>query len=147
MIRMGQEASKSSEQLSKREHDIRIVMEERAKMVKTGQEILTLLGKFPYKPEPDRTEIQKKLLEFTAYVANISGFCAPNWRNMIVKLEDYLGLSMTRLNFDMRLAPHLAGLMQMAVGIQVDFTKGPPFRLIGFDVKAFKAQVKGIVKR
>ena len=136
-----------SDQLSKREHDIRIVIEERSEMVRVGQEILTLLGKYPYKHEPDRTEIQKKLLEFTSHVANIAGFCAQNWRNMILKLEDFLGLSMTRLNFDMRYAPHLAGLMQMAVGIQVDFTKGPPFRLIGFNIKAFKAQFKGIVKR
>src|SRR6266566_7084081 len=135
------------EQLSKREHDIRIVMSERSEMVRTGQEILTLLGKYPYKPEPDRTEVQKKLLEFTGHVANIAGFCAQNWRNMILKLEDFLALSMARLNFDMRYAPHLASLMQMAVGIQVDFTKGPPFHLIGFDIRAFKAQVKGIVKR
>ena len=135
------------EQLSKREHDIRIVMSERSEMVRVGKEILTLLGKYPYKPEPDRTEVQKKLLEFTGHVANIAGFCAQNWRNMILKLEDFLALSMSRLNFDMRYAPHLASLMQMAVGIQVDFNKGPPFQLIGFDIKAFKAQVKGIVKR
>src|SRR6266705_2296692 len=101
------------EQLSKREHDIRIVMSERSEMVRVGKEILTLLGKYPYKPEPDRTEVQKKLLEFTGHVANIAGFCAQNWRNMILKLEDYFGQSMARLNIDIRYAPHLSVLVHM----------------------------------
>ena len=144
---MEERLTKPSDQLSKRKHDIRVVMEERAEMVRVGQEILTLLGKYPYKPEPDRTEIQKELLEFTSHVANIAGFCTGSWREMILKLEDHLGLSLVRLNFDMRLAPDLTGFLQMAVGIHVDFTKGPPFRLIGFDIKTFGTQLKAVLKR
>ncbi len=43
---MGVEVPKQNGQLSKREHDIRVVREERREMVKVGQDILTLLGKY-----------------------------------------------------------------------------------------------------
>jgi hypothetical protein len=66
---------------------------------------------------------------------------------MILKLEEFLGSSIARMNFDTRYSPHLAGLMQIAVGIQVDFRKGPPFHLVGFDIITLNAQIKGIVKK
>ncbi len=66
---------------------------------------------------------------------------------MILKLEDFLASSIARMNFDTRYSPLLAGLMQMAVGIQADYRKGPAFQLIGFDIMALKAQVKGIAKK
>ena len=144
---MAEEVSRLSEQLSKREHDIRVVMEERAEMVRTGQEILTILGNYPYKPEPDRTEIQKKLLDFTSHFANIGGFCGSNFTRIIYYLESLFGLSMLSLNFDLSSAPSLAGFLNMAVGIQVDFAKGPPFRAFGLDVKALSAQFKTYLKR
>jgi hypothetical protein len=126
----------------KREHDIRFVREERAEMVRVGQEILTLLGKPPYEPEPDRTEIQKKILKFTSHLANVGGFCGGNWTRYIYVLEGIFGLSIQSLNFDMSSGPQLAGFLNMAVGMQVDFTKGPPFRVIGFDLKGIKAYLK-----
>jgi len=144
---MGVEVPKQNGQLSKREHDIRVVREERREMVKVGQDILTLLGKYPYKPEPDRTEVQKKLLQFTWHLANVGGFCGGNWTRHIYVIEGIFSLSMLSLNFDMSSAPQLAGFLNMAVGMQVDFTKGPPFRLVGFDVKALSAQFKAYLKR
>ncbi len=137
----------SRERLSRREHDIQLVMKERAEMVRVGHEILDLLGKYQNQPEPDRVEIQKKLLEFTSHFANVGGFCGGNWTRQIYLIESLFGLSMLTLNYDMSSAPNLAGFLNMAVGMQVDFTKGPPFRLIGFDVKALSARFKAYLKR
>jgi hypothetical protein len=141
--------SKISDEFAKREHDIRIVREERAEMVRTGQQILALLGNYPYEPEPDRTEIQKKLLEFTSHLSNIGSFCGSVFTRIVFELESVFGMSMILLNanLDLNFAPSLVGFLNMAVGIQVDFTKGPPFRVIGIDVKALSAQFKAYLKR
>ena len=136
-----------SKETNERLEEIRLVMKEREEMVKAGQEILVLIGRFPYKtPAPDRTAIQKKLLEFTSHLSNIGGFCGGNWTRFMFDLESYLGLAMVSLNFNMGSAPFLTGFMNMAVGIQVDFTKRP-FRLFGFDTKAFNARVKAKLVR
>ena len=48
---------------------------------------------------------------------------------------------MVSLNFNMGSAPFLTSFMNMAVGIQVNFTKRP-FQLFGFDIKVLNARVK-----
>ena len=135
-----------NDHLSKIEHDIRVVMDERKEMVKVGQQILMLLGKYPYKPETDKTEIQKKLLEFMAHLSNVGGFCDNGWRRAIFDIETMLGLSALSLNFDLSSAPNLVTFLSTATMIQVDFTKRP-FRLVGFDIKAFQTRFRAILKR
>ncbi len=127
--------------------EIHLIMKERESMVRVGQEILALLGNYPYKtPKPDRIEVQKKLMEFTSHLTNISGFCDSHWRRAIFNLSYHLDMSMVGLTLHASDAPFLVGILNMAVGIQVDFTKRP-FRLVGFDVRALNARLKAFVKR
>lgn len=127
--------------------DIEIVMKEREEMVRVGQEILFILGRFPYdSPKPDVIAIQKKLLGFMAHLSNIGGFCDSNWRRAIFDIETMLGLSTLSLNFDLSSAPNLVTFLSTAIMIQVDFTKRP-FRLVGFDIKAFQTRFRAVLKR
>ncbi|OLE90896.1 MAG: hypothetical protein AUF79_07875 [Crenarchaeota archaeon 13_1_20CM_2_51_8] len=132
---------------SQRLQNIEIVMNERAEMVSVGQEILSLLGRYPYtSPEPDWIQVQRRLLEFMNHLSIIGGFCERNWQKAIFDIQAFLGLSTLSLNFDRSAAPSLASFMAMALMVQVDFTK-TPFRLVGFDVKAYGARFKTILKR
>src|SRR2546422_797254 len=127
--------------------DVQIVMKEREEMVRVGQEILSMLGKYPYdSPKPDVVGIQKKLLEFMSHLSNVGGFCNNSWRRAIFEIETMLGLSALSLNFDLSSAPNLMTFLSTAIMIQVDFTKRP-FRLVGFDIKAFQTRFRATLKR
>src|SRR2546427_8604306 len=73
--------------------DVQIVMKEREEMVRVGQEILSMLGRYPYdSPRPDEVAIQKKLLEFMKHLSNIGGFCDSHWNRALFDIQSLLGL-------------------------------------------------------
>ena len=127
--------------------DVQIVMKEREEMVRVGQEILSMLGRYPYdSPRPDEVAIQKKLLEFMKHLSNIGGFCDSHWNRALFDIQSLLGLSTLTMAFDSTTPSYLVAFLPLALMIQVDFKKRP-FRVVGFDIKAFRTRFRAILKR
>lgn len=128
--------------------DVRTVIRERSEMVRIGQEILSMLGKERHEySNADAVEIQKKILEFMQHVANIAGFCDNSFNRVILQIQSLLGISITTLSTDVAgTASYLRAFLPLALMIPVDFKKRP-FRVVGFDIRAFQTRFRTILKR
>src|SRR3989442_13218099 len=116
-------------------------------MVNVGQELLTLLDKEGYSPDFDWLKISQKVIEFSAHFSNLAGFCDSRMRNWASRVSTIMAQSIISKDSLIMRRLILRFAIGMAVGFQVDFTKKPPFRAVGLDVKAFGAQIKGFAKR
>jgi hypothetical protein len=127
---------------------IKIVMSERGKLRKVSSELLDLISpytdKFKEIKYEDNLKIKKKILELTEHLSNIAGFCDGHGKDVIkdIILMTF-GTSMMEPMFLLQLNAFLPSI----IGIQVDFTKKPPFKLVGFDIKALGTQIKGLAQR
>jgi hypothetical protein len=128
---------------------IKIVKDERTALRKTGSRLLGLLKE--YNEEKDegkrnvkQLEINATILEFSEHLGNIAGFCDKEGKKGIHEIIlTVLGPSMIYTDYYLDLPiwlPHL-------IGMDVDFTKKPPFKLIGFEVKALETKIRALLKR
>lgn len=133
---------------------IRLVMEERKHLAIVGKELLQLLAEHKVglssnfdKNEDGRNiklQLDKKVLDLAQHLGNLAGFCDSRSRKVIQSFTTrVLGMSM----FKGYSYIYLRALLPTIVGIQVDYTRKPPFKLIGFDVKALGSQIMAIAQR
>jgi hypothetical protein len=126
---------------------IGLVMAERDQLARVGSELLELLAGVGYSEDrnsPKRVAINKKILELSKHLANLAGFCDSNGRRAIhIFTTQVLDTSMLKPLY----YTYLRALLPTIVGIQVDFTKKPPFKLLQFDFKAWGSQIKAIAQR
>jgi hypothetical protein len=128
---------------------IRLVMEERERMTTVGKELLQLLSEhkaqtFSNLDRNVKLQIDEKVLGLAKHLGNIAGFCDSGGRRVIQTFNTRIfGLSM----FKGYSYIYLRALLPTIVGIQVDYTKKPPFKLIGIDIKTLGSQIKGFVER
>jgi len=122
--------------------EIQIIREEREKMSKVGQRILTLLDA----PKIDTTEVGRCVVELSAHLGNIGGFCDKDSQESIDEMRCWLGLF---TNGDVYYAL-LTQRLPSIIGIQVDWKK-KPFKLIGIEFggsfNRFSAWVKAKFER
>ncbi len=115
-------------------------------MVTIGQQLLDLAKAEDFKAKIDALAFQKKGLEFVEHLSNFAGLLDKDAQEGVKIVVRY----MTALIVDpngLFAKTQLKLILPLAIGIRVDFTKKPPFRAIGFDVKALGAQLKASVKR
>ena len=130
---------------------VRLVMEERRALTEAGKELLEILQKHhadrPLASLPDtkaELEVEKKILDISNHLANMAGFCDPNGKRAISVIKTrILDVAMVgpQWYFEVKI------LLPSIIGIDVDYTKKPPFKVIGLNVKALGAQLKGYAKR
>ena len=131
-----------------------MVMNEREALAQTAKELLSLLRAHDavhFVDLPDtkagrdaRLEIDKKVLELSMHLANIAGFCDGNSRRAIhVFTTGILDVSMLRT----WVYPQLKALLPTIIGMQVDYTKKPPFQLLGLDIRVLEGRVKAKAER
>jgi hypothetical protein len=134
---------------------IKMVMAEREGLANAGKELLDLMKKHNAgrvlvelpNTEAGRTarlEIEKKILDLSKHLGNIAGFCDSNGRRAIYVLTTGV-LDVSMISSDWYF--ELRTLLPSIVGINVDYTKKPPFKLIGIDVKALGSQIKAFAQR
>jgi hypothetical protein len=134
---------------------IKLVMAEREGLAEAGKELLELMKKhnagrvLGALPDTEagrraRLEIEKKILDLSKHLGNIAGFCDSSGRRAIyVITTGILDVSMISSEWYFQLRT----LLPSIIGINVDYTKKPPFKLIGIDVKALGSQIKGYAQR
>jgi hypothetical protein len=111
-----------------------------------GQQLLELAKAEDFNAKIDALGFQKKGLEFVEHLSHFAGFLDKDAQDGVKIVVRY----MTALIVDpngLFAKTQLKLILPLAIGIRVDFTKKPPFRAIGFDVKALGAQLKASVKR
>ena len=129
-------------------------MAEREQLTRVGMEILDLLKQYDAahfvemkddgKNRDGRLAIDKKILELSKHLGNIGGFCDSNSKRAIhVFTTGILDVSMLSTGFYVQ----LKALLPTIVGIQVDYTKKPPFKVMGVNVKALNTEVKAFLGR
>ncbi|MCL4519185.1 MAG: hypothetical protein M1587_08325 [Thaumarchaeota archaeon] len=133
---------------------VNVVMTERERITQVGKELLELLTQ--YEPAffqweedqkvyaKDRLPIEKKILELSQHLSNIAGFCDSGAKRAIhIFTTGILDASMlTSLSYT-----QLKAVLPTIIGMQVDYARKPPFRLIGSDVKALGARIGAVAQR
>jgi hypothetical protein len=122
-------------------------MAERERLATVGGELLDLIRTYKADRLVDRSEISegrvainKKILELSKHLGNIAGFCDSGGKRAIhVFSTSVLGTSM----LDPLYYSYLRALLPTIIGIQVDFTKKPPFKLVGDGCKGLGCPDKG----
>ncbi len=136
---------------SERLRSVKLVMAERERLASVGGELLDLIRAYKADRFVDRSEISegrvainKKILELSKHLGNIAGFCDSNGKRAIVLFTT--GVLDTSM-LDPGYYNYLRAFLPTIIGIQVDYTKKPPFKLVGLDVKGWGAQIKAIARR
>jgi hypothetical protein len=129
-----------------REHDIRIVMEEKNALTTVAQALAPILDKIDDSAlageHIDTTQADKLVLELSKHLGNIGGFCDKWTQNRIHAMEKLLSSCLSNPEAYLLLKDALSFM----VGIQVDFNRRP-FRAVGLSVEAWGTKFKALLKR
>jgi hypothetical protein len=121
-------------------------MREKSLMVAVGKELLELAKPYDYEARIDELAFGKKGLEFVEHLSNLAGFCDKNTQAATGLAVRYLTALIVGPN-KLFAKTQLKLILPLAIGMRVDFNKKPPFRAVGFDVKALGTQLKAYAKR
>jgi hypothetical protein len=129
-----------------REHDIRIVMEEKGALTTVAQALAPILDKIYDSAlageHIDTTQADKLVLELSKHLGNIGGFCDKWTQNRIHTMEELLSFCLSNPEAYLLLKDALSFM----AGIQVDFDRRP-FRAVGLSVEAWGTKFKALLKR
>jgi len=125
---------------------VNLTMKEKSKMVTVGQQLLELAKAEDFNAKIDALAFQKKGLEFVEHLSNFAGFLDKDAQGGVKIVVRYMTALIVDPN-SLFAKTQLKLILPLAIGIRVDFTKKPPFRAIGLDVKALGAQLKASVNR
>ncbi len=118
---------------------IRLVMQIRVRLSQRAKDLLSAIQE-----KHPKIEINKKIIDFCAELGDISGFCDKNTNRWIDDVTRYMSgciIIEEGVDFDL-MSDLLMALLPRIVGMQIDFTKGPPFKAIGFNIEASLKDLK-----
>ena len=118
---------------------IRLVINERELLSNCAQELLSLLRD----SSSERLKINQKVIELSAHLGNMAGFCDKNSKNWVTRVSHLLGTIILQSDRFAFRNPLLPGLLPEIVAIQVDFSKRP-FKVVnvGLMLKEFEARLR-----
>lgn len=122
-------------------------MKERTRLSESAKRLLSAIEE-----GRPKNEINKEIINFCEHIGNISGFCDKStniWTDFVIR---YMSVCLLAEGTSFEIKSHeLKVLLPRMVGLQVDYTKAPPFKIIGFDVEAslkdLKAKIGAQLKR
>ena len=141
--------SKSSEKHESISHVelIKMAMSERDELRKVGSEIIELISPYLHTRVDDpqvRVKIEQKILEFSQHLNNLAGFCDDNMKQLANDVT-FMLLNRSMIRSEPFLFLHT--FLPTLIGLQVDFTKKPPFKTMKFELSALKAKITAMLKR
>jgi hypothetical protein len=129
-----------------REHDIRVIREERELLTKAAQDLIVILNgnDLLAHDSPERPTADKLILEISKHLGNIGGFCDSKTREAISLIQKTMGE--TTIEPDGWGYIVLKKYLPTFVGVQVDFNKRP-FRVVGFSLEGLGAKAKAFLQK
>jgi hypothetical protein len=80
-------------------------------------------------------EIRKMILELSEHLGNIAGFCdADGKRRILIVTNQIFGVSMLDTGYLIAAISRLTAVLPLIVGIQVNYNRKPPFRVVGLNI-------------
>ena len=123
---------------------VEYVTAERAELTRVGKELTRLISTYNSESEEDRILFKHHLLEISQRLGNIAGYCDTNGRQLIILFNQTLSQYMVRPEKSVIL---LEFELPYIIGIQVDFTKAPPFKIISGSLEVLGQKLKGKLGR